>query len=84
MEMTLEDLFTFAQAFADLGTAVQEQAVTVLEGGGNSYNLNPNALTLIEERLLRTIPDPEMREELLELLQDARRNIEEDDAELEE
>ena len=46
----IQDLLEFAEAYAGLGSAVQEQLITLLDEQEDA-DLNPNAVDMIEERL---------------------------------
>lgn len=50
-EVESYELLQFAEAYAGLGDAVQEQLAHVLDGTASGSNVNPNAVALIKERL---------------------------------
>ncbi len=89
----MNPLVSFAQSWAGLGSAVQEQIVTVVNGYVENrdeevWEINPNALDLAYDRLGNQLnilsPDNPDADELLAALEWARGIFAEGDAEVED
>ena len=78
--MELSDLIEFANAYRDLGGAVQDQLAAVLDDPGAMEDCNPNALELITRFLERQSrgfrhEDDELFDELAELASAIREHL---------